>query len=77
MELGIRRGTMAKYYLKQPLIVDKPSRVIVKSDDGRPQGEYNAFYRPQKDAVDLYPAKGLCSQYSKHTVSIFNLIKDY
>lgn len=70
---------MAKYYLKQPLVVNQPARVIAKSDEGKPCGEYDAYYRPEKDAADLYPAKGswIYGRLTKQTVSIFNLIKSY
>ena len=66
-----------KYYLKQPLVANKASYVVMKDEQGIPRGEFNAYYRPEKDSVDLYTRKKSFNYHPKHTVSIYALIRDY
>lgn len=69
-----------RYHLMHPLVPGRGSRVITKTEDGRPTGEYTAFYRPERGVVTLYPApkaKRFFGYLPKHEVSIHLLIKSY
>lgn len=71
-------ATGYKFYLKTPLIPNRASYVVAKDEQGKPVGEYNAYYRPRNDTVSLYPRKGVYYNYlPKSDISIFLLIKDY
>jgi hypothetical protein len=68
-----------KFYLKEPLIVNKPAYVVAKDEQGIIRGIYNAYYRPEQDKAVLYPRKGswIYGNYSRCEISIFSLIRDY
>ena len=70
---------MNKYYLKTPFMPARPSRVLVKDEEGKPCGEYDAYYRPEKGTAILYPAPGswIYGRLVKQEISIRYLIKSY
>lgn len=70
---------MEKYLLKDPLIPNKHARVKTTDAEGKPTGEYRAYYRPEHESVVLYPAPGswIYGRLRKHEVSIRLLTKDF
>lgn len=68
-----------KYCLKDPLIPGQPARVKTMDAEGKPTGEYKAYYKPERGTVMLYPAPGswIYGRLAKHEVSVYLLTRAY
>lgn len=50
---------MYKFSTKEKEIVPRvPFRVMAKDENGKIKGEYNGYFKPEKDEVTLYPIRG-------------------